>query len=331
MNSRLNPLGIWVFFLYLVLVATVRPCLAQTTTDVEVEIAGPWSYVVDPSDVQRIVVIAPHSGHSADVFSGQDVSQYETPGDHPLELGLHRLEFTPAPCGAHQSSSAKLLPLTVQDSDVKSAIAAKGSRYAISLPKPCYYESYVEARSIISRTTIVPPTSEARYTTWMILHYKVSGSAPSPATLVERPDVGSQSSSSVDFLSNANSTEKAISIVIYLDERPKRICDQQSADVFDQTQDLLKLQHLNRLFPELDFNMQHPQQTARYNSTCSQTLAESRQVSEEAAAHTAKSKPLVMHKNKGEKAPRTTVCPEFHAPGRADCHAPQINVNGAVN
>jgi hypothetical protein len=325
MNIKSARLVIWKLLLSLLFVATFSSwsCFAQTT-DVEVEIAGPWSYVADPSDGHRLIVIAPHSGHLVAVFPGQDASQYKQPAVHTPGLGIHRLEFTPASCRTHPDSNFKLYPVIVKDdpgdSDVDSAIGAKGSRYAVSLPKPCYYESYVESRSKISPNAITGQTTDASYTTWMILHYKVNGSVPTPATLVERPDVGVQDSSPVDFSSNvANSKTKAISIVIFLDEDPDRICDQQSADVFDRTEELFNLKHLNRLFPELDYNQQPPQQTARYNPKCSPTVAESRQVTNRSAGPTAKSDSNAMRKEDN-----------FKAPGRADCHAPQLNVNGAI-
>jgi hypothetical protein len=299
------------------------PCLAQTT-DVEVEVAGPWSYVADPSDGHRVIVIAPHSSHSVAIFSGQDASQYKSAPHNPVS-GLHRLEFTPAPCGAHPDSYTKLYPVAVKDdpgdSDVDSAIGAKGNRYAVSVPKPCYYESYAESRSKVSPNGITPQTTDANYTTWMILHYKVKGTMPAPASLIEKPDVGVQGSSPVDFSSNVNnSNTKAISIVIFLDEDPDRKCDQQSADVFDQTTDLLNLKRLNRLFPELDYDPQHPKQTARYNRRCSPIAAEPRQGTDGALAQaTVKGDSHEMRKDHDRKAP-----------GRADCHAAQINVNGAV-
>jgi hypothetical protein len=211
------------------------------------------------------------------VFSGEDASKYKG-ALHTPAPGLHRLEFTPAPCGIHPDSTARLYAASVKDDPGDSSVdvalkGSSGARYAISLPKPCFYESYAEAKAKTDNAHITYETPEASYTIWMVLHYKVklNGNQVAPAVLKEIPDNGQSANSNIDFTSNIGSkTTNAISIVMYLDDDPDRDCDQPSADVFDAAQQLWKLKPGSRLFPQLDFVGQ--QQIARYNYNCSQAL-----------------------------------------------------------
>src|SRR5215469_550498 len=90
----------------LVVVATIFPTpLAGQTTDLQVMVSGPWSYVEDPKDTSRVVVIAPISNihDTAELFSGDDATQFK--GKRKLEPGVFRLEIYNR-ANLKQSSSA---------------------------------------------------------------------------------------------------------------------------------------------------------------------------------------------------------------------------------
>jgi hypothetical protein len=290
---------------------------AAQTVDVDIDLAGPWSYVVDPGDAARILVIAPYAGHTMAVFSGEDATQYES-ASHTPELGMHRLDFTPAPCGTHPSSSFSLYPVTVASADIDNAIGAKNNHYAISLPRPCSFESQIRSRMKASSNAVTPQTPEAAYSTWMVLHYKING-APT-ANLVERPDTGTGGTSAVNFSSNTGSSlKRAISIVTYTDDSPDLQCDSHSSAAFDAAEDLWNLTRVNRLFPRVDAsNIQQP----TYNYRCSQTLA----------ANDRKKSATAISSSESQRAkPKKPGQVHGLVPGRADCHAAQFNVNGAVS
>jgi hypothetical protein len=275
------------------------------TVNVEIEVAGPWAYVADPGDTNRIIVIAPADGHLIEVFPGHDVTQ---PADLPQSpgLGVHRLEFATVPCGSPTRSTAKLFPLTVSDADVKAAIGATNKRYGISLPKPCYFESRPdsEARSKIGSSQSALTAPDKPYTTWMVLHYKMNGPTTT-ANLVVQPDSGGTSTKTLNFLSSpSGSTAQGISVIASMDTGPDQHCDKYSAEAFDAATGLWN-QKFYRLFPEVDASsVQKP----NYDTTCPPQGG--------APAH----------------PPAPTSPGKRHRlfPGRGDCHAAQLNVNKAV-
>jgi hypothetical protein len=112
---------------------------SHAQTDVEIEIAGPWSYVQDPANSGRIVVVAT-AGHTLAVFKGDDVSLYV--GITPQPVGPHRLDFATLSCGSTPSpSSFFLYPANgVIEPNIQSAVSST-SVDSVSLPKPCSYES----------------------------------------------------------------------------------------------------------------------------------------------------------------------------------------------
>lgn len=291
--------------------ATATASRAQT--DVEIEIAGPWSYVLDANS-GRIVVVAP-AGHTMAVFKGDDVSLYV--GINPQSVGPHRLDFATVSCGSTPSpSSFFLYPANGVDGQIIQNSISSTSIDSVSLPKPCSYES--QAESVFKYHGLRQVTAsdpERSFTTSMTLHYLVA-STTTGAALDNAP-------TPIPFTSNSGTTKKAISIVLYLDTEPDTACDSHSATAFDTTLKLWGLPQVYRAFPQLSYtpgatyNQQIP---GSYTATCPQTLA---------ASSMARAKDKHTTKQSHPKA----VIPKDQprSPGRADCHAAQVNVNGAVN
>ena len=158
---------------------------------------------------------------------------------------------------------------------------------------------------------------ERSFTSWMTLHYKVT-----TATTAASLDNGVGTPSNVSFGTSPGSMNKAISIIVYLDVPPDTTCDSHSAAAFDSTLALWNLPHVYRVFPQLtDLVYSNRQQLGTYASRCAQTYNASSTATLNSyhakVKHT--SRPIVTSKQK----PRV--------PGRADCHAPQVNIDGVVN
>lgn len=66
---------IWFAVTNLFLLNAVLLSLPIRAQEVEIEVAGPWSYAADPGDKSRVVLIAPTTAeHEFDIISGGDVS-----------------------------------------------------------------------------------------------------------------------------------------------------------------------------------------------------------------------------------------------------------------
>jgi hypothetical protein len=298
----------WTKIVFVLLFAAAASTASIAQTDVEIEIAGPWSYVQDPADSSRIVVVVPDVGHTMAVFMGDNPFVYlgATQLTQPT-LGSHRLDFATVSCGSTAvSSSYFLYPANgVSAQNIKTVLSST-SAYSISLPKPCSYESALESHLKYNGTKPVTGNDADRsFTTWMTLHYKV-GSTTTGAVL----DQGTPKATSTTFGSNTSSNKKAISIIVHLDVAPDTDCDSHSATAFDTTLKLWNLRPVFRAFPQLIDLINSNQQLATYCYSCAQTSTGS-------TTH------CTIPSAGGKRNPM--------APGRADCHAPQVNVNGVVN
>jgi hypothetical protein len=263
LRSSLGTVVTVALFLFAICAATSA---AQGFKNVEIEIAGPWDYVVDPGHTDRIVVIAPASNnHVMRILSGGNPNA----SGSAIEPGYYTLDFdqtfdsTKCPPPAPLNGS-KPYPLVVDTSTsattIGNALGAKGQRYAISIPKPCNFESYSDVRAIISTNPITNPTSEGAYTIWMALLYTVPNSTQSvllngvPDTSTAPPYVNLP----ITFATGVvPSTASAISAVMYFDGFVKEdyICDSYSAAYFDLDEQFWKLKNPHyRLYPELDTN-----------------------------------------------------------------------------
>jgi hypothetical protein len=238
-NRHSNILG--KMLLPLFLAATFISTATAQTTEAQVIVSGPWAYVEDPKDSSRVVIIAAASlGHlGARIFSGPDDNdEYKRFPDRAL--GVYRLDIATGQCPGSAATVNPAKPYRIPEAgqpNITAAVIAKaingkaGQRYAVSLPKPCSYESKGTALAKISPsqiTTTAAATKGDSYTTSMVLHYKVSTSTP--AKLTSTPDQGSASSESLPFQSNV------ISIVLASSEDAERIngpeCDSVSAMSF---------------------------------------------------------------------------------------------------
>jgi hypothetical protein len=300
---------VWCKLMFILLALGTTAMSSRAQTDVEIEIAGPWSYVADPMHSDRIVIVAP-VGHVMAVFTGSDITQYPgTPGVQTL--GHHHLDFAVFPCGPMPSSFYLYPANGVSPQTIQSALSSP-STYSLSLPKPCSYESKTE--SVFKYHGVKPITGsdpERSLTTVMTLHYQVPSSAPTAvmdnATLTPIPfGIGGP---------------KAISVVLFLDLDPDRVCDSHSRVAFDATLALWGLPQVYRLFPQLKYNdgdKYNEQTPGSYGPSCPSTPGGSPLTVPDSGQ--AKVEP---HKQAAASSRR--------APGRADCHAAQVNVNGAVN
>lgn len=247
---------------------------AQQYKDVEIEVVGPWSIAPDPrpgGGPPRIVLIAPitaKTAHEVDVYPGSNPYIYSK----DIKAGSYHLDlkFDPANCDGNQHSTL-LSFATVQTtpSAILNAINNPKNRYAISLPSPCYFETYLDARAIVSPSTINDSKGDQRYTTWLKLHYRVDTSVMN-ATFSGKADTsGTVSPYPVMFSTSPHPPKgEALTVVLYDDTDPEDYeCDIHSAAFFDASVVDLWKQTLFRLFPQLDNGHN---QTGTYDFTCNQ-------------------------------------------------------------
>jgi hypothetical protein len=300
-----------VFLLYCCLVSA-----GAAQTNVEIELVGPWSYVQDPTDASRVIVIAPQMGHIMAVFKGDNPFDYSN--DTEPAAGRHRFDFVTTPCVSAPASNHYLYPLNGIAAKTITDALALGSVYWLSVPKPCSYESTLESRFKYNSLQPVNQTdAERSFTTWMILHYNVADPSV-PADF----DRGTGSASTFQFGSNSGSNKKAISVILYVDLSigPDTRCDLHSAVIFDSVLAMWKIPHVYRAFPMLKATINSNQQLSSYDYTCNQRDADP---SKMFVANSSENQRRKANLSRSRKQQR-------RAPGRADCHAAQVNVNGVV-
>jgi hypothetical protein len=260
------------FFLALAFFAKATP--AQQYKDVEIEVVGPWSIASDPrpgGGPPRVVLIAPitaKTAHEVDVYPGANPYIYSKDikaGSYALDL-----KFDPANCDGNQHSTL-LSFATVQTtpSVILSAINNPQNRYAISLPRPCYFETYLDARAIVSGSTINDSKGDQRYTTWLKFHYRVETSVKSATFSGKVDTTGAISPYPVTFSPSPHPPKgEALTMVLYDDTDPEDYeCDIHSAAFFDASVVNLWKQTAFRLFPQLDNGHN---QSGTYDLTCNQ-------------------------------------------------------------
>jgi hypothetical protein len=261
-------------------------CLAQI--DVEIMLWGPWSYVQDQRDPNRILVIAPYADHSLAVLPG-DIANYGSVP--PLARGVtYEVDLPAAGCGNHPPSSFYLYPANGVGNPNLGA-----DYYAVSLPKPCYYESYLEDPFRYNGIRDVTGKDPARsFTTAMILHYKVTTNS---AVMYNGASV-----KQINFAGNP----PVIHIATYLDASFDTRCDSHSRHAFYLTESTWNLPHVHRVFPG----------SSSYDYTC-----------EQSADPTPTDGPAPPS---AAVATHDAVGPVVAHPGHGDCHSPQFNINGVV-
>ena len=270
----------------LVAIACVlRPLSAQAPVTAEIDVAGPWSFATDPNDETRVVIIAPNLAlHTVGILSGGDVGIFTgafKPSAGSYTLQIPNFDHMKCQTATPPPLSSGPYRVSVLPTTVKTALGL-ASVFAISLPMPCSYESYVEARAKIDTNAITAGTPEGSYSTWLVLHY-VLPNPPSPTSVVNSagaiviPKIAFNSSPST----HPSTSSYAISLVLFDDGSMSEdsVCDQHSADTFDGVvKGLWGQSSLYRLFPELYMpspSLTDPQeQTHRYHlDTCHTSIS----------------------------------------------------------
>jgi hypothetical protein len=265
MSLRPSPSLRFTFFLLTMMTLLTSPAssLAQKYKEIEIEVAGPWAYITDPSDPNRIVVLSPNVNHAMDVLESGNANGFTK----QMAPGRYSLKFDTGKCATHYKvARPNLLEFTTDPTSnaVSNALGATNKRFAVSLPKPCYYETYLESRSKVDSSSINPGTPEQTYTIWMALHYTVTDATTS-AELSGTLDSGAPfPSTKINFgKSSWPPSPEAISVVsYYANVGEDYLCDSYSAHHFDAALSLLGQSALHRLFPEMDAS---GKQTNRYN------------------------------------------------------------------
>jgi hypothetical protein len=246
-----------------ILLGFPRSSYAQNTKEVELEVAGPWAYITDPSHSDRIIVISPNVNHLMAVIAGGNANNF----NGQLAPGIYTLGLNTAPCAAHHPVMRPKLYDVMTDAvpgAVGKALGAKNARFAVSLPKPCYYESYLESHAKVATSAIDEKTPEGTYTIWMSLHYTVPASTTFATLDATLDSGGTYNQTAILFLNSAwPPSASAISVIAYYGYAGEDYtCDLHSAEHFDAAMLLWGQNGFRRLFPELDAT---GKQSHRYN------------------------------------------------------------------
>jgi len=254
---------------------------AQQNSEVLITVTGPWAYMQDPDNKDRIVIMAPdltgHGHYPAQIYpwpDGQNGSLLA--GQYKLVIENQGTCDAQAPHGAEQKATFFPLPKHFPQpgvDQIRKVIRTAGPRFAISLPKPCYYSSWHASYSIISENPIpIPKTGERdaegeTYTIDTVLHYFVT--AVAPATLTSTPDGQAQSTSHVPFQVNK------IEIDVRSDNSSPAtpVCDAMSADSFRKeiAPFLPAKTQIHVWFPDLVLGHQ-PGNKGHYHEQCNDAL-----------------------------------------------------------
>jgi hypothetical protein len=310
-------------YLLVALLSLVVPSLGQT--DLQIMVNGSWSFVVDPQPgrdhangvptERRIVIVAPLSdhGHGVYVFSGDDASQYKKYLNSSLitKTGLYYLDFMGVRTFASTRSSDDQPPYLysppqVAIGNIQKVLGTPDSsnpRVAISLPVPDYYSTYVGSHGNgMSQSKIAPNHVTSKipaeyYTTWIVLHYEVTGSQK--ATISGTLDDGTPyKTATPSFVNSGTGTDKGLGISIVMGaniDNPNSHCDSLSASSFTDTKRLWGGLQIYSRFPGEDLN---GNQTDVFDYKCPEDVS--------------------MGPLKGG------------AVGGADCHMAPFNINSAI-
>jgi hypothetical protein len=193
--------------------------LPAQNIEVQIMVDGPWSYVADPDHAGKIVIIAPNSSHHGPVtiFPGEFADQFSKQSYPTVApIGNYDIDFQTT-CSAPAPPPNTFKISGVPTPDVKTLIAGPGNRFSISLPAPCSYSSARRSRAKID-TKLPIGTGETDYTTWMVLHYKVSNIPRALVTGSSDDLTVAYKSKPVGFKNINSANPAAISIVLGSDE-----------------------------------------------------------------------------------------------------------------
>jgi hypothetical protein len=261
----------------LVLVAELAQTAVIRAQEVVIQVAGPWSYVTDPDDSTSVLLVAPEfADHEFLIRTGSDILATPSGADEILDDGTYKASFnaTQCPSVSHPSASLYEVPKVApqQISNIKTGTS--GKRFAISLPKPCWYETVDSALAWLELDR--QSSTESEFATWMVLHYQVSASTP-PATLSGTNANGQLVNQPISF-GIRSTAAPALSVVLYNNSNSTEdySCDDHSAYYFDYSVRKFWSQPVpDYLFPELlnDGSTGTHGQTHQYDSDCNYTPA----------------------------------------------------------
>jgi hypothetical protein len=145
---------------------TAAPADVTTAAKVYVQFEGPWAFVPDPQDPNgTVLAIAPKTADHHDLFvkASNDIT-LPTAGVYGLSL--------PAQSSAAAATDPAFVHFDIPASNVQTALAASGTRYAMRIPKP---QSYIVVGRSQSRygTSYPPTTNQGDHATAVALAYVV--------------------------------------------------------------------------------------------------------------------------------------------------------------
>jgi hypothetical protein len=322
-----------VALLFAMAVFCARPSAGQM--EVQIMVSGSWDYVEDPSpdkdpnqsgsSLDRIVLVSPQTtSHAAFIFSGDNATKFAPsgPGQPPSLTplpgpGIYYLDVSNLTQGSgHKPQAGDLMPLNysnlqptpqpIRISTIKNILYTPNGggmpRYAVSLPTPDYYTTYSGSwgggggfsESIVD---VLPISNQlpSHFTTWMVLHYWINSTSASASLTAVLDNGHPVSTASYLFTIDPNSNAPpakvpAISVVM--------------AAVYGQNNPVCdsfskdSFDHATSLWG-----------LTRYAKFPEENLSGVQQPGVYAAG-----------------------CPTFSgaAAGSADCHSPQMSVNGIV-
>jgi hypothetical protein len=144
--------------------ASAAPISAQK---VFIQFEGPWAFAPDPKDANMVLAIAPKAKGHRDLF-------VKASNTATLASGTYELAVPPRSGTASATLDAGIAQAKNDAAIVQRAFDAKGSRYAIRLPKPEAYVAASRFRSRVGPTYPPDATTEKDYATEVSLLYTVS-------------------------------------------------------------------------------------------------------------------------------------------------------------
>lgn len=143
------------------------PPTKPATTSVLVVFEGPWAIVADPSNPNGILAIAPQTKSHRPLAV--------VPANEELEPGVYELTVPASPGPPHgKLDTTTFFQTDVDPTGVQSALASKGARYAVRLPRPDGYLAETRQRSRVGGPPYPPSTQEEDYATAFALRYNAT-------------------------------------------------------------------------------------------------------------------------------------------------------------
>lgn len=143
------------------------PAASPAPIKVFIQFEGPWAFAPDPKDANMVLAIAPKAKGHRDLF-------VKASNTATLASGTYDLAVPPRSGTASATLDAGIAQAKNETAIVQRALDAKGSRYAIRVPKPEAYVAAGRFRSRVGPTYPPDATTEKDYATEVSLLYTVS-------------------------------------------------------------------------------------------------------------------------------------------------------------